>query len=135
MINAKDAGVEFRFHHTQARSVEIVGDFTGWRRGIVRMNQEADGTWMTALPLEPGIYHFRYLADGEWFVDPSTCRVDDGPFGVDSVIWVLPNRTLAAYPARPTGLRPAGRPADARVGAAAPPRVRTRSREMETSRA
>jgi 1,4-alpha-glucan branching enzyme len=111
--------VQFRFFSPNANDVDIVGDFTGWRCGQIHMTKGDGGFWTAELPLAEGIFHFRYLADGEWHTDETACSVDDGPFGIDSVLWVLPQSLT------PTQQRQARkrmlRMADARIGSPGAP--------------
>lgn len=96
MVTVMDQFVKFRFFSPNAAEVEIVGDFTGWRSGQIHMTKGEAGFWTAELPLPQGIFHFRYLVDGEWYTDDTTCSVNDGPFGTDSVLWVLPHNLTHA---------------------------------------
>ncbi len=120
--------VRFQFHHPAATDVQLVGDFTGWRTGQIRMESKGDGEWQAEVELMPGIYHFRYRADGQWFTDDWASRVQDGPFGADSVIWVLPTCTNGQE------VHEADLPKtiDARLGMPAP-QVAARMRELAAS--
>jgi hypothetical protein len=58
-----------------AESVSLLGDFSGWEE--IAMARR-DGRWMTRLSLPPGIYHFGFRVDGEWYVpDDAPGRVTD----------------------------------------------------------
>ena len=118
MVTVMENIVKFRFLSPDASNVEIVGDFTGWRCGQIHMTKTDGGFWTAQLPLTEGIFHFRYLADGEWHTDETASRVDDGPFGVDSVLWVLPQSLTHTQPrqAKTRMLRMA----DARIGSPGP---------------
>ncbi len=71
-----------------ARAVELMGDFTGWRpRNLAR---GADGWWSIALPVASGTHHVNMRVDGgEWLVPPGLpVAVDE--FGVVTGLVVVP---------------------------------------------
>lgn len=62
------ATAHFRLDAPEARTaavVEVIGDFTGW--SPVPMQQRGS-TWVGDVSVPPGIHHFGFLLDGEWFV-------------------------------------------------------------------
>jgi hypothetical protein len=65
----------------------IAGDFTGWKR--VPMQREGS-RWTWAGTLEPGVYHYAFVAeDGSWFVPESVPgRQQDGMGGWTAVLVV-----------------------------------------------
>ena len=67
---------EFFFTASDASSVQLVGDFTHWQTKPINLVKQANGIWKTSVPLSPGIYHYRFLVDGQWSDDPqSTLRI------------------------------------------------------------
>ncbi|GIX49869.1 MAG: hypothetical protein KatS3mg132_063 [Limisphaera sp.] len=71
----------FRFTAPDAMSVLLVGDFTHWQNAPIPMHKGPGGVWEVTVTLPPGIYHYRFLVDGEWRDDPEcTLRVPN-PFG------------------------------------------------------
>ncbi len=87
-----DGGVEFTFYRPSATQVAIAGDFNNWQTSF-QMSRLPDGRWQSRLKLAPGIYQFRYFADGEWFNDYAAFGLEHGPFGLNSVARVDPPRT------------------------------------------
>ena len=76
----------FRFASPGAMSVQLVGDFTGWRRTPIGMLKGPGGVWRTEVDLAPGIHHYRFLVDGEWRDDPEcTLRVPN-PYGTENAV-------------------------------------------------
>ncbi len=62
------ATVQFRLEDSAVRAaerVEVIGDFTAWSPEPLRQRGSA---WVGELPVAPGIHHFGFLVDGEWFV-------------------------------------------------------------------
>jgi 1,4-alpha-glucan branching enzyme len=81
---------EFHFFRPQARHVFLVGDFNGWSRTLTPMKRSPSGEWTYATRLPRGVYQFKYLADGEWFLDYAAFGLEQGPFGWNSVLVVEP---------------------------------------------
>ena len=86
MPESKKTKQEFRFTAPTALSVQLVGDFTGWRHTPVSLAKSPDGTWRTAVELPPGLHHYRFLVDGQWRDDPEcTVRVPN-PYGSENAV-------------------------------------------------
>jgi hypothetical protein len=75
-----------RFSYTaDARTVELAGDFNGWRPQ--RLERGADGTFELVLPLGRGRYEYALRVDGRWQQDPTAVlTVEDGFGGRNSVL-------------------------------------------------
>ena len=78
--------VIFRFFRPQACRVYLVGDFNGWNRTATPMTRGENGEWTHRLALPEGTYQFKYLADGEWFLDYAAFGIERGAFGWNSVL-------------------------------------------------
>ncbi|SRR5581483_2987051 len=60
---------EFRFKAPDAKSVELMCEFNGWKG--VAMTKGDDGVWSTKVTLSPGTYAYKFLVDGkDWKLDP-----------------------------------------------------------------
>jgi 1,4-alpha-glucan branching enzyme len=90
MVAVNSNLVEFSFFRPKASQVYLVGDFNQWRVGSTPMARDGGGYWRVRIPLPPGVFKFRYCADGEWFTDYAAFGVDPGPFGLDSLLLVRP---------------------------------------------
>jgi len=65
---------------TEARTVALTGDFTGWQaRPMKRRNQRE---WYAIQPLEPGVYSYNFIVDGREVVDPANPLRGRGPAGL-----------------------------------------------------
>lgn len=78
-----------------ARSVEVVGSFNNWSRGLLHLRDEDhDGIWHGAAVLPAGQHEYMFVVDGErWVTDPLAGRFVDDGFGAgreNSVIIVRP---------------------------------------------
>ena len=78
-----------------ARSVEVVGSFNNWSRGLLHLRDENhDGIWRAAAVLPAGQHEYMFVVDGErWVTDPLAGRFVDDGFGggrENSVLIVRP---------------------------------------------
>jgi hypothetical protein len=84
------------------QSCHVVGSFNDWNQTSHPMNDDdGDGTWEATVELAPGEYRYKFLVDGNtWLEDPNAQdSADDGYGGSNSVIRVGPDtRTGAAQP-------------------------------------
>jgi hypothetical protein len=79
--------VTFRLESGEASRVEITGGFTDWEP---RPMQRTDETWLLTLPVEPGVYHFGFLVNGEWHLPAEADgRIIDA-WGVEHATLVVP---------------------------------------------
>ncbi len=66
--------VEFQFPGIQGREVFLSGDFNEWNPHIQPLKRSRNGRWKAVLPLMPGRYEFKLLADGAW-IEGAACEV------------------------------------------------------------
>ena len=66
----------------------LVGGFNDWHADALPMVRGQDGYWRLKMRLPAGTFRFRYCADGHWFTDFAAFGVDEGPYGLDSVVRV-----------------------------------------------
>jgi 1,4-alpha-glucan branching enzyme len=69
-----------------ARSVQLVGDFTNWQEHPIPLHREATGEWHTAIRLAPGTHYYRFLVDGQWRDDPACPMKVPNPFGSQNAV-------------------------------------------------
>jgi hypothetical protein len=86
---------QFVGHFPGARSVEVVGSFNNWSRGLLHLRDENhDGIWHAAAVLPAGQHEYMFVVDGErWVTDPLADRFVDDGFGAgreNSVLIVRP---------------------------------------------
>ena len=75
----------------EADTVVVLGDFNDWDPAARPLKRRKDGSYATTVSLKPGSdYRFRYLVDGEhWVNDETADRTEPNRFGSeDSVISV-----------------------------------------------
>lgn len=80
--------VRFTFDRADARSVAVAGDFSKWEPRA--MQRDAKGVWTLETVLEPGVYHYSFIVNGETWTVPAnaTGLVDDG-FGQKNATLVV----------------------------------------------
>jgi|SRR5579883_615530 len=61
--------VPFRLKAPKAASVQLVGDFNGWKPGALPLTRSGE-CWEVLVPLPPGRYRYLFLVDGESRPDP-----------------------------------------------------------------
>lgn len=83
-----EGALVFRLQRRQARFVTVAGDFNGWNPHELHMRRTQGGWWICRLRLAPGVYQFRYCADGEWLPDYAAFGLIPGPHGWNSVVCV-----------------------------------------------
>ncbi len=78
--------VTFSIMAPEARTVKLVGDFSGWKENPVDLKKLKNGQWTATLSLEEGKHEYLYLVDGEWKDDPNCpTRVPNAFGGVNCV--------------------------------------------------
>ncbi len=84
-----DGYVVIRFYNKEAKYVFIAGSFNNWKDNDTECYYIENGWWEAVLELQPGIYEYKFVADGKWFVDPNAfAYVDDGFGGKNGVFEV-----------------------------------------------
>lgn len=75
-VEPTSRGQTIRVRAPNARSVEIMGDFTQWRPVALRRN--ADGSWLFDVRIEPGTHQVNIRVDGgPWMVPPGLPTITD----------------------------------------------------------
>ena len=73
----------------EAEIVHLVGEFNDWQTSHA-MRRQKDDSWRITLDLEPGReYQFRYLVDGQrWLNDPEADKYVPNPYGDENSVVV-----------------------------------------------
>lgn len=83
----------------EPETVNLAGDFNGWNPSDPNYLMEEDGgKWTLTVELDPGVYKFKILVDGQWppsmeelksnFTPAASSFVDDGFGGKNAVLEV-----------------------------------------------
>lgn len=74
--------------YTNAKEVVLAGSFNNWNEHECKM-QKTDYGWRYVIPLSGGKYHYKFIVDGEWIVDPNnTVKEYDDDGHINSVCMV-----------------------------------------------
>ncbi len=77
----------FRLPLKDARSVSVLGDFSDWQP--IPMAKQGK-TWVARVPVQPGLYHFGFLVDGDWHVPEGAPGKITDEFGRWNATLVVP---------------------------------------------
>ena len=82
--------VRFVFVDSNARKVELVGDFNEWAKGTTELKPSgAPGVWTVSVPLSPGRHEYAFIINGSrWVADPLAVKSSDDFDTESSVIRV-----------------------------------------------
>lgn len=95
-----DGTVTFRVYLPHATTVELLGDFTDWRRAPISLRREHPGWWSATLAVAPGEHLFCYLVDASiWLADYAAHGVRQNQFGGWVSRLVATADTAAPHPA------------------------------------
>ena len=84
----REKTVEFRLSMPQARTVCVVGTFNDWDTKRTPMQKDGTG-WKANIPLAPGRYEYRFVADGQWLSDPNAKESVGNDFGSTNSVLVV----------------------------------------------
>jgi 1,4-alpha-glucan branching enzyme len=60
---------EFKYKAPDAKTVELMGEWNGWKS--IPMTKGDDGVWTAKVTLSSGTYGYKFLVDGkDWVFDP-----------------------------------------------------------------
>lgn len=78
----------FRVEAAQAKQVYLAGEMTTWDSGKKLMDRDKNGRWNISVDLQPGIWLYKFVVDGQWLTDPGTTLNDnDGQGGRHSFVF------------------------------------------------
>lgn len=73
---------------TNVESVNVVGDFNGWKTGVNPLRLDADGHYRTIVEIAEGIHHYKFLINGSIYLEDKKgdkrYRASDGNGGYNS---------------------------------------------------
>jgi hypothetical protein len=78
--------------HPDASLVVLTGTFNNWNQSQLLFAREGDG-WVCRVDLDPGVYQYKFIVDGDWLLDPSNPDTSEDEAGnVNNVIEVKPSQ-------------------------------------------
>jgi Glycogen recognition site of AMP-activated protein kinase/Domain of unknown function (DUF3471) len=66
--------------HAEARVVALAGSFNEWNQSRHLFAREGD-EWVCRLDLDPGVYTYKLVVDGNWLLDPSNPSTQEDEAG------------------------------------------------------
>src|SRR5450756_1092852 len=82
--------IRFVFVDSNARSVELVGDFNEWTKGAIQLKPSgAPGVWAVSVALPAGRHEYAFIINGtRWIADPLATKTSDDYCTERSVVQV-----------------------------------------------
>lgn len=78
--------------HADASVVVLTGTFNEWNQSQLLFVREGD-EWVCRIDLDPGVYQYKFVVDGDWLLDPSNPdTAEDEAGNVNNVIEVKPEK-------------------------------------------
>jgi len=99
--------IAFQLESPGASQVYLAGSFNGWSTSANAMSDDGDGLFTLTLNLDPGVYEYKFVVDGNWIADESAAAFkDDGFGGKNSIVEVLADGSVKGLRA-PAAKKPA----------------------------
>lgn len=77
------------FEDIECRKMQLAGDFNDWVPDRDIETRRINGNWQKVFTVEPGVYEYQLLVDGQWKPDPTNAmEVPNERDGVNSVLRV-----------------------------------------------
>ena len=81
--------VTFSYTNSDAQSVLLAGDFTGWQQAPLELKKSTGDVLKKTVSLPPGRYEYRLLVDGQWQDDPGCAERQPNQFGGSNCVCVV----------------------------------------------
>jgi 1,4-alpha-glucan branching enzyme len=78
--------ITFQIHSLDAGEIYLCGSFNDWNPTARPLKQYKNGKWKTTVTLEPGVYEYRYIVDGDWQNDPLCVERQGNEFGGENCV-------------------------------------------------
>ena len=82
--------VKFEVEAGVGKTVSIAGSFNEWDPNVkYLLDKDNNGVYVGYLMLEPGVYEYKFIIDGEWHLDDKNSNFSPNDFGtLNSVVVV-----------------------------------------------
>lgn len=85
-VESRKKIVWFRYRNAHAKEVRLAGSFNGWKPELMgRVGDE----WSLPVELVSGKYHYKFVVDGVWVLDPTNPQVEKDSQGNDNSVLVV----------------------------------------------
>lgn len=85
----KKQEVTISIKDSEANDVFLAGDFNNWDPETLPMEKDDYGVWKRTLKLEPNLYEYKFIIDGEWKTDPQNSKTCPNCFGTENNILAI----------------------------------------------
>jgi hypothetical protein len=76
--------------HEDATVVVLTGTFNDWNQSQLLFGREGND-WVCRIDLDPGVYRYKFIVDGDWLLDPTNPdTAEDEAGNVNNVLEVKP---------------------------------------------
>ena len=76
--------------HEDATIIVLTGSFNAWNQSQLVFGREGN-EWVCRIDLDPGVYQYKFIVDGDWLLDPSNPdTAEDEAGNVNNVLEVKP---------------------------------------------
>lgn len=76
--------------YADAQTIALTGSFNNWNQSQFLFGREGD-EWVCRIDLDPGVYRYKLIVDGNWLLDPSNpATVEDEAGNVNNILEVKP---------------------------------------------
>ena len=79
----------FKLEAPHKQQVALVGNFNAWNPEKHPMKKTAGGRWEKIVVLKPGIYEYKFHADGQWIADPANTHQRPNCYGTRNSVVVV----------------------------------------------
>ena len=62
--------VLFTVRADSGKAVYLAGCFNDWAPAALKMDEKKTGVYSVSVKLDPGVYQYKFVVDGEWLADP-----------------------------------------------------------------
>ena len=73
--------LQYKTSNPDVKDVQIVGSVNGWNARAGQCEQREDGFWYFDIWLNPGLYEYQMVEDGEWLLDANNPSVKKNGMG------------------------------------------------------
>ena len=78
--------------YADASVVVLAGSFNGWNQSQFLFGREGD-EWVCRIDLDPGVYQYKFVVDGNWLLDPANPdTAEDDAGNVNNVLEIKPEK-------------------------------------------
>src|SRR2546423_417247 len=78
--------------HAEASVVVLTGSFNNWNQSQLLFGREG-GDWVCRIDLDPGVYQYKFVVDGNWLLDPANPdTAEDEAGNVNNVLEIKPQK-------------------------------------------